>query len=893
MNDSALKEFCIWAREELRSQVAQRLQLYGITAQGYGDASINVIGARVLSEDEVRQRKELIDKFLSGSEEGYEQRYEVLVERAAYTWFNRLAAIRYMEVNGLLPSGVRMLSAVDGSFAPQALRMAGDIDIAGVERVQVARLVAEGDDERLFRYLLLAQCAELADAMPDVFEPIGSAMELLLTDGLLRSGSVVERLVTAIPESDWKEGVEIVGWMYQYYNAQRKDEVFASFKKGKKAEVDAIAPATQLFTPHWIVRYLVENSLGRLWMRSHPDSSLVDSMLYYIPDESDTVISTGTQPSAVISTGGAQRRSGEISPIFERSEAESRNLPLSPESITVVDPACGSGHILTYCFDLLMKVYAEAGYTARDAVQSVLENNLSGIEIDPRAAELASFALAMKACEYDSRYLSRGTRTVPRVTCLVPVQVEQRELDASMPYLADRAKLFDAMEHINECGSLFVPSSEDLAALDRASEELNRRLASGDLLAYALNTVVGQMKANCEPLARTYDVVVANPPYMGSSNMDKWLANWTKKTYPDSKRDLCTCFIERGFTLANPEGYSAMITMQSWMFLSNAEALRSKLLKAFSIETMAHLGARAFDSIGGEVVSTTATVFKRGTASDAGSYVRLVDYGNEAEKQTALEEAIANPDCGWFHRRSADAFSAIPGSPIAYWASEAVFESFKHGESVGQYGRTSKGIITGNNDLLLRLWWESELNNISFHSSCVADTYCLGVTWFACTKGGPFRKWIGNNEWVVNWRNNGAEVIHAAKRDKHHYQDYADDIKFSSAITWTDISSGIPSFRYTANTLSEHAGMCLYPTEERIPYLLALMNSRIAEHFFEILSPTLHFNAGEIERLPVMLPDSSNESIGRLAWACMNHSRNDESSFETSWDFQHHPMVGD
>lgn len=630
MNDSALKEFCIWARDELRSQVAQRLQLYGITVQGYEDASTNVIGARVLTEDEIRQRKELIDKFLSGPEEGYEQRYEALVERAAYTWFNRLAAIRYMEVNGLLPSGVRMLSASDGSFAPQVLRMAGDVDIAGVDRMQVARLVADGDDERLFRYLLLAQCAELADAMPDVFEPIGSAMELLLPDGLLRSGSVVERLVTAIPESDWKEGVEIVGWMYQYYNAQRKDEVFASFKKGKKAEVDAIAPATQLFTPHWIVRYLVENSLGRLWMRSHPDSSLVDSMPYYIPDDLSTCH-------------------------FERSGAESRNLPLSPESITVVDPACGSGHILTYCFDLLMKVYAEAGYTARDAVQSVLENNLSGIEIDPRAAELASFALAMKACEYDPRYLSRGTRTVPRVTCLVPVQVEQQELDASMPYLADRAKLLDAMEHINECGSLFVPSPEDLAALDRASEELGRRLASGDLLAYALNVAVGQMKANCESLARSYDVVVANPPYMGSSNMDKWLADWTKRNYPDSKRDLCTCFIERGFTLANLHGYSAMVTMESWMFLGSYEKLRERILKEKSIAALVYMNHMVMRI----AFNTNATVFRNSASGVPGVFTK-VEYQDLDESNKPREFPVSRYE---IYRRDASSFSAIPGTP--------------------------------------------------------------------------------------------------------------------------------------------------------------------------------------------------------------------------------------
>lgn len=844
MNDSALKEFCIWARDELRSQVAQRLQLYGITAQGYGDASTDVIGARVLTEDEIRQRKELIDKFLSGPEEGYGQRYETLVERAAYTWFNRLAAIRYMEANGLLPSGVRMLSASDSSFAPQVLRMAGDVDIDGVDRMQVARLVTDGDDEKLFRYLLLAQCAQLADAMPDVFEPIGSAMELLLPDGLLRSGSVVERLVTAIPESDWKEGVEIVGWMYQYYNAQRKDDVFASFKKGKKAEADAIAPATQLFTPHWIVRYLVENSLGRLWMRSHPDSSLVDSMPYYIPDE-ETV---DAAPS------------------------------LSPESITVVDPACGSGHILTYCFDLLMKVYVEEGYTARDAVQSVLENNLSGIEIDPRAAELASFALAMKACEHDPRYLSRGNRAIPRVTCLVPVQVEQQELDTSTPYLADRAKLLDAMKHINECGSLFVPSPEDLAALDRASEELNRRLESGDLLAYALNTAVGQMKANCEPLARTYDVVVANPPYMGSSNMGRWLADWTKRNYPDSKRDLCTCFIERGFTLANPQGYSATVTSSTWMFISSFETLRKKLLESGTIISMLHTQGPnnhpdVFDANAAMIIEHAIR------PGYAGSYFKLNKLGLPV-KEKMLKEAIANPDCGWFYRRDASSFSAIPGSPIAYWLSTSFASAYQKGASIEALSKfTGSQNKTADNDRFLRRWWE------------VSDTrFAPKKKWIFYSKGGEFRRWYGNLERVVDWSSEARAFYLNNPTSNLLKEEYW----YQEGIMYTMLTSGKPNFRYMPPVgVFDMGGPEICALGDARNSVLAFLNSSIAEMYLDAMNPTLNLQAKDIKALPLICKEDYRGRVDELVDDCVDLSKFDWDSFETSWDFRRHPMVGD
>lgn len=832
MNDAAIKNFCIWARDELREQVRQKLMEWEVVEGASAD--LDAIGERPLAAAEKKQRRELLTQLANLGE-------DTLIERAAYTWFNRLMAIRYMEVNDYLPAHVRLLSNADGTPGSQAVKEALTLDIEGLDRDEVVRLVQQGDDEALFRYLFLVQCDELASCMPAVFEPVGSAMELLLPSGLLRDGSVPSRMVRDIPEEDWRAGVQIVGWMYQYYNAERKDEVFASFKRGKKADAAALAPATQLFTPDWIVRYLVENSLGRLWMRSHPASHLVERMSYYIPDEDD---------------------------------CETR--PLSPESITVIDPACGSGHILVYTFDLLATIYEEEGYALRDIPRLVLENNLTGVEIDPRAAAMASFALTMKGCERDSRFLSRGV--TPSIATEIPVKLEGEEL-ALIPDLANRTKLLDAMKHADECGSLFKPEAQDIDAIDGAFGRLQE---SSDLFADSARSKLEQMRANCEPLARTYDVVVANPPYMGSSNMDKWLAGWTKKNYPDSKRDLCTCFIERGFTLASPEGYSAMITMQSWMFLSNAEVLRSKLLKASSIETMAHLGARAFDSIGGEVVSTTATVFKRGTASDAGSYVRLVDYGNEAEKQEALKEAIANPDCGWFYRRGADAFSAIPGTPIAYWASDAMIRSFEKFPALKDIAHPCEGIKTGNNDVHLRLW--HEVNRAKEHLN-IEDSDSL--PWRKMCKGGDFRRWYGNNEFVCSWGTNG-ELLLASPGSCISNMEYL----FREAFNWTYISSGLfAARRAERDSLYNNKGPSCYLSDSLSYWVLALANTSVVQSVLNITSPTLDYKPGGVGITPV--PPIIPSRVDSIVKECLDVSKSDWDSFETSWDFKRHPMVGE
>lgn len=871
MQDTAIKNFCIWARRELMAQVALQARRFGIREDGYDPATADAIEGRPLTADERRQRADLIRRLGPVDAPGYKEAYENLVDQAAYTWFNRLIAIRFMELNDRLPSHVRMLSAADGAFRPQVLREALDVPIEGLDAAQVSELLRASDDEALFRCLFLAQCRELAACLPDVFEPVGAAMELLLPEGLLRQGSVVQRLVDDVPEEDWREGVEIVGWMYQYYVSERKDEVFASFKKGKKADAGAIAPATQLFTPDWIVRYLTENSLGRLWLQSHSESHLADQMPYYIPDNlgaEDADADSGTRP-----VGGDLGRPSEPA--------------ISPESLRVIDPACGSGHILVYAFRLLAAMYEEAGHIRRDIPRLILQNNLTGCEIDPRAAQMASFALAMTACEWDSRFLRRADKVSANIVCLRPAEIDAEELE-EMPYLAERAELLGAMAHMGECGSLFAPEPEDIAALERADDELDAREAGGDLLAHRPHAAVAQMLANCKPLIETYDAVIANPPYMGSSNMDKWLANWAKKHYPDSKRDLCTCFIERGFTLAKPCGYSAMVTMQSWMFLGSFEALREKTLKERSIASMAHLGTRAFDAIGGEVVATTATVFGGSPADAPASYLRLVDFDGEAAKEEAIREAIANPTCGWFYRRSTGAFKSIPGTPIAYWASEKQRAAFESLSALSTYAYGCNGMTTGENAKFLRIWHEVSISRIGFETQDVSETRGKAFRWFPYNKGGEFRKWYGNRDYAINWEDNGRDI-----RDNGHLVPRSMNYMFRRGVSWSKISSGKIAFRVEdPGRMFDVAGLCLFPLKEEINLaaLAAFGNATVASSFLEFLSPTLNFEVGDVSSIPIS-EEVYSKTIEMLAKACVDISSADWCSREISCGFLRHPMV--
>lgn len=839
MNDAAIKNFCSFAREQLTRGVELCMAKYGVTPEADAAEQLDAVAGVPLSPQERAQRADLLRQRDALGAGDAARGWARLRDKAAYTWFNRIVAIRFMELRDYLPSRMRMFSDESGALGSQARDQALDAEIEGMDPARVVELKQAGSDEALFRYLLLCQCRELAACLPGVFEPVGDAMELLLPDRLMAKGGVIEAMVEGIPEADWLGHVEILGWMYQYYNAEAKD---AFFKSKDKATPETLPAATQLFTPEWIVRYMVQNSLGRLWMLNNPQSPLREQMEYYI------------EPDAAHEDFIAVER---------------------PEDITLCDPACGSGHILVYAFELLFAMYLERGHRERDIPSLILQNNLRGLEIDPRAAQLASLALAMCAREHDRRFFSRGVRAQVRV--LAPVAITEDELPEGAA-LRKHPQLLEALAHLDEVGSLLNPTEEELAALAADAEALSRA-AAGDIFTANVAGRVACVKDVCDALAERCHCVVANPPYMGSSSFGPFMSKWVKKHYPDVKSDLCTCFIERGFDLAEERGYAAMVTMQSWMFLGSFEKMRAKLIDNKTIVSMAHLGPRAFDAIGGEVVNVTADVVYNGHAAGGvqGAYVRLVDINGSEPKRQKLMEAIQNPDCGWLYRRNADAFTQIPGNPIAYWASDQFIRTFADSISVKDISDfTGSQLKTANNDVYLRMWWEVG-----------KAEYGPRRRWISCAKGGGYRRWYGNEWYAVDW----------SKNAQRFYSDNAtsnlidERYLYRSGITYSDITTGKAHFRALTGTgLFEMSGPAMCDVEE-MPNVLAFFNSSVAQMYFSLLNPTLHLKMRDVNSTPLKAGLFKNDGIRVLSCSSIKLSVSDYDSFETSWNFKRHPLL--
>lgn len=829
MNDSALKSFCTWARTELIKGVEAQMVRYGITEPAPAPVGSETVSGLPLSPAEIEQRDELLRMQA-------EVGHEALRDRAAYTWFNRIVAIRFMDACGWLPSRMRMLSRADGSHGSEAVENALDVEITTADTDRIAELKMAGLDEPLWRYLFVAQCEELADCLPGVFERVGGAMELLLPQGLMMADSVVGKLNAVLADEDWREGVTVLGWMYQYYNADVKDEFFKSKRKAAAAD---IAPATQLFTPEWIVRYMVENSLGRLWMLNNPGSSLRERMEYYI------------EPDA---------------------EHEDFIRISSPEEITLCDPACGSGHILVYAFELLFHMYEERGYREREIPELILTKNLAGMEIDSRAAQIAELALAMCAREHDRRFFRRGVRADVTVLSSIPLGEDE---------LPGNKKLAEELSHLGEIGSLLNPSEDEIDELKAAAAS-----CSDDLFAATAKTKLESAVAICEKLSRRFICVVANPPYMGSSSFNPFMSKWVKKNYPDVKSDLCTCFIERGFNLTKDRGYAAMVTMQSWMFLGSFEKMHSSLTGGKTIVSMAHLGPRAFDAIGGEVVNVTADVIYNGRAACEGAYVRLVDINGSEAKRLKLLEAIRDPDCGWFYRRDADIFKQIPGAPIAYWAGGGILSAFKSNPAVGTRASLQAGITTGNNDLFIRAWWEVQLSKFDRECSSINEVQTT-TCWYPCNKGGSYRKWYGNRDNVMNFSVTGQLEM----KKQSGFRPVSLDDQFRPSISWSDVTSDRNSFRVNGgHSLFEHAGSCAFIAGDNLLPLIAYLNSSAASVMLRMINPTLNCNAGVVSRLP-LLGLGEEGRISSMAELAIELSKTDWDSFETSWDFKRHPLL--
>lgn len=832
MDTSKIKALATGARDELRRDVKGRLD--AVLAKGSAE--------RLSDSPAVSELEAAI------SEQGRDQ----VIDSAAYTWFNRLCALRFMDANGYTTTPV--VTPREGSTLPAVLADAaqGIFDPEyGFDRMVRDRVTAlllgtvtstnaTGD---AYVALLQAVCKHYAGSMGYLFSE-ESASSLLMPSGLLAEGSILHRIVEDM-DADACSSVEVLGWLYQFYIAERKDEYF---KSKRKARVDDIAPATQLFTPEYIVRFLTQNSLGRLWMLNNPDSDLAEQMEYYIaPEEEESYLEV---PGA--------------------------------EDIRVIDPACGSGHILVYAFDLLFAMYEEEGYNPEDIPAMILQGNLKGLEIDARAAEIAKFALEMKAREHDPHFLERNFDA--DVTVLAPVKLEAQELAQTSKSFRERSRLLDAMEHMGEMGSLYVPDSDDAAAIRKELERMGDP-HEDSIFAQALRRKLQAMLANVEALSGTYHCVIANPPYMGSSNMGSWLSSWIKSNYPDEKGDLCTCFIKRGLGMVANGGYTAMITASSWMFISSFEKLRHHIIEDATILAMTQLSTHGFPNV---TVPTCMWVMSGKKQSAKGTYIRLEDFDRPQWQQPRTLEAIQDSDCPWRYETDAESFKAIPGWPIAYWASKSIYYAFKEGKALESFVVPKQGMKTADNDRFLRLWYEVSVSKIELCHMNLEEATTSHYVWFPYVKGGLFRRWYGNNFYVVLWQNDGKELRAYKKAVLRNIR-----FSFKPNVTWSVISSGIPAFRYTPQgSMFDGTGSCLFGPEKNLSLVQGFLNSTSAQKIASIMSPTLTFEIGQIARYPILAIEEDEESaVLKIVSHNRQITRFDWDSFEVSWDFKSHPLT--
>ena len=881
MDKPAIKKFAIWARNKLIADTKYRAGLVGVTETAVAEPlpqsnetvqffDVGLPQPYRIEGDAVTQRQRFVAELNkeTAKQGSYTAAYQTVVDKVAYTWFNRLIAVRYMEVNDLLPSRTRVLSSADGRAEPQIVTSPFDavLDYTPAEQQQIVTLKNDNKLDEAFRLLFLKQCAALGDCLPRLFEQVDDYMPLLLALSFTDKDGVVCHLVNDIPESDWQDAVQIVGWLYQYYNTEPKEQVFANLKKNIKISAENIPAATQLFTPDWIVRYMVENSLGRLWSEGHPDFDKSE-WKYYL-DEAPQEPQVAQQL--------AELRKGYAA--------------LTPEDIKCIDPCMGSGHILAYLFDVLMQIYRSAGYTDRDAAASIVEHNLYGLDIDDRAAQMAYFVVMMKGCHYDSRFLRRHLN--PHVYAIQESGELTTDALGRLGKQESTARaLLDGFKNAKEYGSILQPKVT-LAELDALQEQLREVDGASDMGSLTDQLVAGQIVNVLYPLieqarmlVQKYDVVVTNPPYMGASNMNPRLNDFIKNHYPDYKSDFFSAFIVRGSEMTKPEGYCGYFTPYVWMFIKSYEKLREYLYTNTTVETLIQFEYSAFEEA---TVPVCTFVFKNSHVNKKGCYLRLVDFrgGMEVQRQKTLE-AIANHDCGFYYEQNTDNFSKIPGSPVAYWVSKAFIKTFDE-KKIDNYGSTNNGFTTGDNNKFLRQWYEVSYSKINFAASDIDDACQSKAIWFPYNKGGAFRKWYGNNDYVINWYDNGFDI-----KAYGHLVPRSMKYQFKASISWSKITSSVSSFRIkSAGTMFDVAGLSLFLRDEEISnYILALCNSCYAQKCLEFLSPTLNYETGHISSIPVNIDYEQKNDVDALTEDNITLAQKDWDSFENSWDFKKHPLV--
>ena len=882
MNKAAIRNFAIWARNKLIADICYRAGLMGITEKGIADplpqstldAQFYDIGAAepyLVAGEAIKQRRQLVSAIREKeADTDYATAYQYIMEEVAYTWFNRLIAVRFMEVNDYLPSHLRVLSSESGKVEPDLVTTPFDAELpfTAEEEAQIIQWKQDNKLDELFRFLFIKQCNALNEILPGLFEKTTDYTEVLLNLSVVDQEGVVYKLTHDIPEKDFniEQGgqVEIIGWLYQYYNTEPKK---AAFEKNGKITKEEIPAVTQLFTPDWIVRYMVENSLGRLWVEGHPDSDLRKNWKYYL-DEAPQ------EPEV----------QAKLATIRKEYAA------LNPEDLTLIDPCMGSGHILVYAFDVLMQIYESVGYSQRDAAKSILEHNLYGLDIDDRAYQLAYFAVMMRARQYNRRILN-GENTCHVYAIQESNPINRAHLKFFGAGLSDLEKntakmqlegLLDILTDAKEYGSIlnvpeynwellrrFVDGIDDevqisleSAGVEQTAEELQKLIDLG------------------ETMARKYWVTCTNPPYMSVSSAGNNINDYVQKHYFDAKADMYAVFVERCKNLTRQNGFQAMITQHGWMFLGSFEKIRGKIVDG-TIINMVHLGARAFEEIGGEVVQTASFVLLNHLDFGLkGKYARLVSFASQQLKEEHFLNHEEEYEC------TCERYRNIPGKPLAYWISETFADAFK-GKLLGDYAQTKQGFATGNNDLFLRLWFEPVSAKAQLKTQKATMARKSDKKWFPCNKGGSYRKWYGNNIYLADWENDGQSMRNYKGSVIRNPQFY-----FRAGITWSSLANQL-SLRYSPEGfIFESKGSMCYPNRDsNINYLLGLLNSKVTSEALNVLSPTLDFHEGPMAKVPVLDAKENMANVNQLVEDNIELSKEDWDAFETSWDFTTHPLV--
>ena len=854
MNKSKIQKFAVDGHKLLYKQIAQRAYQYGIEEGNIGKADATEVRGRILSPLEKSQRAALIAEINAN---GYPQ----TIERVTYIWFNRIVALRFMEVNNYLPSHIRVFSDASGAFKPEILNDVLHLEMEGLDKAQIAEYIENNNTEELYRYLLLTQCAELKAALPDIFV-FGARdrdyTELLFPNNSLSGDSFIAKMLSETDEKeDWQDAVQIIGWLYQYYNDERKNEVINIYKGTVKKE--DIPAATQLFTTDWVVRYMVDNSLGRYWIERHPESKLAEKLEFFVTP-----------------------KNGEIKHIDEF---------VKPEDVKFLDPCMGSGHILVYAFDVLMEIYKESGYTERDAAAMIVQNNLFGLDIDDRASQLAYFAVMMKARSYDRRFLSRGIKpnvlAIKESNGIGAVVRDGLTADAKMNEIS--RYLVDTFRDAKELGSIITVEPKDydgyMAYLDNCDGEGQLTMEDADWLQNT-RPMLKALARQAKVLAAKYLVVCTNPPYL--NKIEGRLKTFVTENYKDYSGDLFSVFTYRNLMFCKRDGYCGYMTPFVWMFIKTYEKLREFIIQSKSITTLVQMEYSAFEEA---TVPICSFVLKNGKATENGLYFKLSDFkgGMEIQKQKVLE-ALADKYCGYFYESDQSNFSKIPGSPVAYWVGNATLQAFNN-HTIGEISEPRMGLTTGNNDYYLRLWFEVFIGAIGFRFSRELAK-ASNLKWFPYNKGGEYRKWYGNQEYIVNWLNDGNEMQTKMHPDGNRIwaHNFNLDYNFKKHLTWNDLTSGSLSFRaFGDGFLFDSSAAVAFVPEEHYLFTLAYLNTKFVNELSKLLNPTMHFKLGDFCKLPYL--EKEKDIVINLAIENVTISANDWDSYETSWDFKRNPLV--